>query len=194
MPATLEECGPTSRFSEPRLSYRSLQHVLTRGHACGPSILFLREAVAPVRSAVSYEHFRTRPRARRAMPSDSLPRTSLRRPRRALRSGSRARSRTICWREDGARHVPHCCSAWRAAWAENPRVKDARAGIGFPMRGVTCVPLLVRLSSTLCHRSLRARDDWNRSLALRGPAETPIPSTPREGWRSPENQGACVAS
>jgi len=37
-----------SCFSGPRLRYRFLQHVMTRGHACEPSILFVREAVDPL--------------------------------------------------------------------------------------------------------------------------------------------------
>jgi hypothetical protein len=127
-----------------------------RGHACELSILFVREVVGPC------PHLLPRPfrsRSRRAMPSGDFFRASL--ARRAAPFGAGLRCPfwgAVTERGRSRRRYPpdRACArseAENSSMGRAPRVKDTRAGIGAPMRGGASVPLLERVSSTLCHHA-----------------------------------------
>lgn len=150
-----------------------------RGHAYELLILSVREVVGPC------PHLLPRPfrsRSRRAMPSGDFLRTLL--AKRAAPFGA-GLLRPSFRASNGKKKEPSSLPPARAcarSEAENgsmgraPRVKDTRAGIGAPMRGGASVPLLERVSSTLCHhappssrldatRTRPERDQGHRSCA-----------------------------
>lgn len=138
-----------------------------RGHAYELSILFVREVIDPL-SALAPRSFRSR--SRRAMPSGNFLRTylamraapfeaGLRRPFSRASNGKKKEPSTLPPARACARS-----EAGNGSMSRAHRVKDTRAGIGTPMRGGANVPLLERVSSTLCrHAPPSSRLDATRT-------------------------------
>jgi len=89
VPARLSEQVHSPSFSGPRLRYRFLQHVMTRGHVCKLTILFVCEAVDPCPHSPLFFFRRG---GRRAMPSDDFFRAL--REKRAAPFGAGS---PVCW-------------------------------------------------------------------------------------------------
>lgn len=167
------------RFSGPRLRYRFLQHVTDararlravdplRARGCWPLSAL---ASAPLSEPKPKSHAVWRPPSHASRETCRTSRSGVTSPFLGLGNGKKKEPSSLPPDRAYARSEAENGSMGRA-----PRVKDTRAGIGAPMRGGASVPLLERVSSTLCHhappssrldatRTRPERDQGHRSCA-----------------------------
>jgi len=167
------------RFSGPRLRYRFLQHV-TDARARLRAVDPLRaRGCWPLSALASALLSEPKPKSHAVW---RLPSHASRETCRSFRGGVTAPSFGA---SNGKKKEPSSLPPGRAcarseagngSMGRAPRVKDTRAGIGAPMRGRASVPLLEKVSSTLCHhappssrleatRTRPERDQGHRSCA-----------------------------